>query len=234
MRAARLAPCFLAALALALSGCDLPGKPDPDDKPEWPDQVKDFDKLFSHNCAGCHGADGQLGPAPPLNDPLFLAIVPEEELVKVVRAGRAGTSMPAFAQSEGGKLTDKQVEILARGLKSKWGTGDSHKNAPPYLARGKGSVEVGQEAFTRACARCHGEDGKGDREGAVNDPNFLALVSDQALRRLIITGRPDLGMPDYAGRPGGAAAFEPLTAEEVSGLVALLGEWRKKGSAKGN
>jgi mono/diheme cytochrome c family protein len=231
MSTARLALCFLGALALA--GCDPPGKPNPDHKPEWPDQVTDFDKLFSHNCAGCHGTEGKLGPAPPLNDPLFLAIVPEEELVKVVRAGRQGTLMPAFARAEGGKLTDEQVEVLARGLKSKWGTRDSHKDAPSYLARGKGDVEVGQEAFTRACARCHGEDGKGGKKvGAINDPDFLALVSDQALRRLVITGRPDLGMPDYAGRPGGGAGFEPLTPEEVAGLVALLGEWRKKGSAK--
>ena len=31
----------------------------------------------------------------------------------------------------------------------------------------------------------------------MNEPDFLALVSDQALRRIIITGRPDLGMPNY-------------------------------------
>ena len=27
----------------------------------------------SQNCAGCHGADGKLGPAPPIGDPVYLA-----------------------------------------------------------------------------------------------------------------------------------------------------------------
>ena len=40
--------------------------------------------------------------------------------------------------------------------------------------------------------------------GAINVPDFVALFSDQALRRLIITGRADLDMPgssDGQGRP---------------------------------
>ena len=35
-----------------------------------------FETLFKQNCSGCHGREGKLGPAPPLNDSLFLAIVP--------------------------------------------------------------------------------------------------------------------------------------------------------------
>ena len=83
-------------LALA-AGCEPPGKPNPANKPIMPDQILDFDQLFAANCAGCHGATGELGPAPPLNDPLFVAIVPDEELLHVIRDGRAGTPMPPFA-----------------------------------------------------------------------------------------------------------------------------------------
>ena len=50
-----------------------------------PDQVADFDVLYKTHCAGCHGADGKLGPAPPLTDPLFLAIVHDGELLRVIR-----------------------------------------------------------------------------------------------------------------------------------------------------
>ena len=61
---------LLGALALAaVAGCDsLPGKPKPEDRPIRPDQVTDFGKLFQANCSGCHGTNGTLGPAPPLNE----------------------------------------------------------------------------------------------------------------------------------------------------------------------
>ena len=59
-----LSPCHLVTLSLFLAaGCDLPGRPDPADRPVPADQVKDFDVLFGTRCAGCHGADGKLGPA---------------------------------------------------------------------------------------------------------------------------------------------------------------------------
>ena len=88
---------ILVSLSL-LAGCDLPGRPDPADRPVPADQVVDFRTLYGQNCAGCHGADGKMGPAPPLNDPLFRAIVPEDELQTVITKGRHNTLMPAFAQ----------------------------------------------------------------------------------------------------------------------------------------
>ena len=51
-------------------------------------------------------------------------------------------------------------------------------------------------------------------------------MSDQALRRIIITGRVDLGMPSYREHRGRADSFAPLTAEEIADLVALLASWR--------
>ena len=73
-RAAHIAMGWLTVgLLLLLTGCDPPGKPKPSDQEERPEEVSDFGQLYKQNCAGCHGADGQLGPAPPLKDPLFLA-----------------------------------------------------------------------------------------------------------------------------------------------------------------
>ncbi len=54
------------------------------------------------------------------------------------------------------------------------------------------------------------------------DPDFLDLISDQALRRIIITGRPDLGMPTYHDKDMRPGDFEPLTSAEIDQLVALL------------
>ena len=58
---------------------------------------------------------------------------------------------------------------------------------------------------------------------AIHDPAFLDLISDQALRRIVITGRADLGMPDYAHHDK-----EALTPEDVTNLVALLSLWRQE------
>jgi mono/diheme cytochrome c family protein len=232
----------LALCVLPLSmwvGCDLPGKPDPANKPIMPDQVVSFDRLFAANCAGCHGAKGKLGPAPPLNDPLFVAIVPEGDLVRVIREGRRGTPMPPFARKSGGPLTDEQATILVEGIRSRWKQEEQPAEAPPSysLANGEdvhassGSRERGSAIFAQACAGCHGADGAGiDRDGvmtnAINVPAFLALISDQAVRRIIITGRPDLGMPNFAERKGRPADFQPLSSADVDDLGALIADWR--------
>jgi mono/diheme cytochrome c family protein len=204
--------------------------------------VLDFTALYEQNCSGCHGADGKLGPAPPLNDPLFLTIVPDAELLRVIRQGRRGTPMPAFARDNGGPLTDAQVKVLAEGIKPRWGKqlAASTDKVPPYLAQGPGSVERGKDVFMRACMVCHGELGKGiEKEGRlvrrINEPAFLALISDQALRRIVITGRQDLGMPSYAGNRPEQSTFKPLTSTEVDDVVALLSSWapQRPGRAKG-
>jgi mono/diheme cytochrome c family protein len=234
----RLLP-LLAALA---AGCDLPGKPNPADRPVPADQVKDFGDLYATHCAGCHGADGRLGPAPPLNDPVFLAIVPDAELRRVITEGRVVTPaqkspMPAFARDRGGPLTGAQVEALVAGIRPRWGQPPETGAADLPLYRDEkthGNPKAGEGVFAAACACCHGKDGKGGAAaGAVNDRAFLELISDQALRRLVITGRPDLGMPDYRTRGDRPATFQPLSPQDVADVVALLAYWRQGGAANG-
>jgi mono/diheme cytochrome c family protein len=202
------------------------------------DQVADFDTLYRARCAGCHGADGRLGPAPPLNDPLFLAIVPDEELLRVIRDGRVvgpgqKTPMPAFAREKGGPLTARQVEALANGVKARWGGAPPEETPPPYLApKETGDKERGAKLFDLACSACHGDDGRGgERAGAVHDRAFLALISDQALRRIIITGRHDLGMPEWSNDEWRSPKFQSLTSGQINDLVALLASWRQGESA---
>ncbi len=48
------------------------------------------------------------------------------------------------------------------------------------------------------------------------------------LRRLIITGRPDLKMPDYAQTDGRDDDFRPLTSDEINDLVGYLRSLEKK------
>jgi mono/diheme cytochrome c family protein len=234
----------LAALLLLVAiGCEPPGKPNPANRRKLPDQITDFHELYAANCAGCHGADGELGPAPPLNDPLFIAIIPDADLEAIIRDGRDGTPMPPFAKTNGGPLTDEQVKIIAAGIKSNWKPDEPPSpEPPPYAltqtaaASTSGNRERGAAIFARACAACHGEQGHGvEMEGrivsAINAPAFLALISDQALRRIIITGRHDLGMPNFAQQDGRPKDFQPLTSAEIDDLVALLADWRATGGS---
>jgi cytochrome c oxidase cbb3-type subunit III len=270
--AAGARPCALAlprsrahALLIVafLAGCDanLPGKPNPKDRPISPEKVLAFDALFGRNCAGCHGKDGKLGPAPPLNDPLFRAIVPAKALQEVLEKGRPGTAMAVFAHKNGGTLTAAQIQVLVHEIKGipyriveehaddklkivvvadekgetpKWGpVKPAPASTPPYAQpAGSGNAENGAMLFAEACFGCHGINGAGvERDGKlqkkINDPAFLALISDQALRRIIITGRPDLGMPDYSQKTNRSKSFQPLSSTDIADLVALLASWRK-------
>lgn len=230
----RIAVC---AVLLAVSGCfeRMPGKPNPADRPKLPAEVTDFQVLFARSCSGCHGADGTLGPAPPLNDPLFLAIVPDETLFDVITRGRPGTPMPAFDHRLSGTLTDEQIKIIAAGLKTQFKVASLDADLPPYAGEepdGASAEQIarGEQLFATACAMCHGEAGRGSDDGSqpgpVNDPSLLAVMSNQALRRIIITGRPDLGMPSFSGAVGRASEFKPLTTQQIDDLVALLAHWR--------
>jgi mono/diheme cytochrome c family protein len=238
-----LSPCHLVIFLLLLAGCDLPGKPSLAERERVAGEVMDFGVLYRQNCAACHGADGKLGPAPSLNDPLFLAIVPDRVLREVVTHGRKETLMPGFGGRHSlanlkpeqtviqqGTLTAEQADILVRGLRTTWGRPVPNKEKlPSYLAKETGNTDRGKKVFRRACASCHGKDGRGGMNaGAIHNADFLALISAQALRRLVITGRPDLGMPSYdqpTGRPNG---FEPLSGQDISDLVALLDSWKQE------
>lgn len=234
-RALRTAAGWLAVLALA--GCDLPGKPNPADRPVPVEDVLEFSVLYSTRCAGCHGADGRLGPAPPINDPLYLSLASDAEIRRIVESGRgAEYLMPAFGRAHGGPLSEAQTAALVAGIKSRWRpdpTPPAEGALPPSLDAPTSPADpaAGAAVYARACAGCHGDQGQGGEFesraiGAINDPAFLALISPRALQRLIVTGRPDLGMPDYAGRAGRPPDFPPLSSKDVGDLLAHLLLWR--------
>jgi len=213
---------------LALAGCDgVPGRPRPDARELAPSEVTAFDTLYTRNCAGCHGREGRLGAARALNDPVYLALVPPERVRRVIAVGVPGTAQPAFALDAGGPLTDQQIDVLVRGIEGRWARPDAiaaGQEIPPYdgaraASREPASAKRGREVFVDACARCHGDHGRGGpRGGSVTDPSYLALVSDQHLRTTVIAGRSDLGMPDWRGNGGTA----PLTPQQVSDVVAWV------------
>jgi cytochrome c oxidase cbb3-type subunit 3 len=218
------------------AGCDqLPGKPTQEERWKPATEITNFSQLYALNCSGCHGADGRLGAARPLNDPLYLALVSAATLRAMIAQGVPGTSAPALAQRVGGPLTDKQIDILVEGMRSRWGKAENFNNIafPPYSlqdASVKGSApgdsKRGAVVYQTYCAQCHGKDGNGGpKGGSVINPAYLALVSDQALRTAVIVGRSDLGMPDWRANISG----RPISPQEISDVVAWLATHRQTG-----
>jgi cytochrome c oxidase cbb3-type subunit 3/ubiquinol-cytochrome c reductase cytochrome c subunit len=187
-----------------------------------------FSILYQQNCAGCHGAHGKNGAAISLANPVYLAVAGKANLRKVTAEGVSGSLMPAFARSAGGTLTDGQIDRLAGGIVQAWSgpnaTGASH--LPPYAASVKGDPAEGQKAYAEFCSRCHGADGKGGKvPGSIVDPSYLALVSDQSLRSVVIAGRPDERMPDWRSDMSGPGS-RAMTDQEITDVVAWLAAQR--------
>ena len=218
-----LSLAFAEALAvLALAGCNsLPGRPGPGPEVVRPDEVLDFNTLYKQNCSGCHGAEGKGGAAVSLADPVYLALVGPATFRRVTANGVPGTPMPAFARSAGGTLTDRQIEVLVQESWARWAKPEALGGArpPSYTASAPGDAGRGAEVYQTFCASCHGPGGKRrDKVGSIVDGSYLALVSDQGLRSMVIVGVPDVGAPDWRSNfPG-----RPMTDQEVSDVVAWL------------
>ena len=217
---------FTALAAILFSGCGAPhGQPGKGSEVVAPNEILEFGTLYAENCAACHGAEGRAGAAIALANPVYLAIADDSAIRKVIANGVRGTAMPAFAVSAGGMLTDGQIDVITKGIRSRWsrqGVLDT-VTAPSYAPKSAGDAHRGEVAYKTYCESCHGPGGGGGRKGsAITDDSFLALVSDQGLRTIVITGRPELGAPDWRGN----VPSKPMSDQEITDVVAWLASRR--------
>ncbi len=214
----------LFSLAFLVAGCGrFPTHPMETYVP--PDQNVDFQSLYNTNCRACHGVNGENGPAMDLANPEFEASIDDATLRSIITSGMPGTQMPAWAQSAGGMLTDAQVNALVSGMRKQWQKPDPFQGAaPPPFAQPIGpsaksqaaDVSQGHQLYQAHCESCH----TGHARQQLTSPIYLALVSDQALRSIIIAGRPDIGQPDWRHDNG------QLSPQDVTNIVAYLSSLR--------
>ena len=213
--------------AFVLCGCaGVPGRPSTE-VPITPSEISDFSVLYGQNCSGCHGTEGKGGPAIALADPVYLAVADDAVVRRAAANGISGTAMPAFAQSAGGMLTNKQIDVIVSGIRERWSKPDVLRgtNPPPYSSSEPGDPSRGSEVYVNYCSSCHGAGGRGGpKASSIVDGSFLALLSDQELRTIVIIGRPELGAPDWRGNIPG----KPMSAQDVSDVVAWLASQRPR------
>jgi cytochrome c oxidase cbb3-type subunit III len=225
----RFAEIFRARIFLSLmllSACAAPhGQPRRESETLAPNDVVEFSILYSENCAACHGAEGSGGAAIALSNPVYLAIADQMTIRTVIANGVAGTAMPAFAQTAGAMLTEKQIDVIAAGIQSRWGRAGilDGADAPSYSAKSTGDPHRGEATYKTYCEACHGPEGRGGPKGsAITNDSFLALISDQGLRTIVIAGRPELEAPDWRENVKG----KPMSEQEVTDVVTWLASRR--------
>ena len=106
--------------------------------------------VYRSNCAFCHGLDAKGGRGPNLVSAPLTHGDRDDDIVRVIKQGVPGTSMPAF-----GDLEKTELSYLLAHLKSLGG------NAP-RRALAIGDAGVGRGVYSRyGCAGCHriGDDG---------------------------------------------------------------------------
>jgi cytochrome c oxidase cbb3-type subunit 3/ubiquinol-cytochrome c reductase cytochrome c subunit len=204
-----------------LTGCDMPGRPQPGPEVPRPESVNSFDTLYGENCAGCHGKNGDNGAATNLANPEYQALIDDASMRDVIANGEKETLMPGFSVRNGGLLTEGQIDIIVRGLRARWKKENAFGGAtpPPYKASHAGDAAKGEAVYGAACAPCHGESAQHPGSaGSILDGSFLALINEQTVRTTVIAGRPDIGEPDWRNHIPGRA----MTDDEITDVSAWL------------
>ncbi|MEW5870638.1 MAG: c-type cytochrome [Chloroflexota bacterium] len=171
-------------------------------------------EIYQEQCTACHGADGEGGSGPALNNRTVLKNTLDNVFFSVIRSGVPGTQMPAWSVDFGGPLTDEDVRDVVALLRS-WEPTAPEIVAQPYVP----NAASGARLFFSTCAACHGEDGSGTPDAPrINDPQRLQSLPDDWYRGVIRNGRPAKGMPTWG---------TVLSPNQIEDLVMLLSAWRE-------
>jgi ubiquinol-cytochrome c reductase cytochrome c subunit len=186
------------AAAVAAAVLLFPGPP--------PAGAQDGGSIYEQNCQSCHGAQGEGGVGPSLQDQDSVEAVAQQ-----VRVGGGG--MPAFE----GVLTDQQISEVATFVVEQIAgeeppaptTAPSPTGAPSPTASPSPPGELsGRQIYQQNCAQCHGVNGEGGIGPNIQDITDVARA-EQAVR----TG------------PGAMPSFEGvLTDEQISAVARFVAE----------
>jgi len=102
---------------------------------------------------------------------------------------------------------------------------------PSEAERWRAPAEISDfnQLYTQNCAGCHGVDGRRGAASSLNDPLYLAFITDDAMRQAISKGRIGTNMPAFSEQAGGH-----LTDQQIELLVTgMRSRWSKPDDFKG-
>jgi cytochrome c oxidase cbb3-type subunit III len=102
---------------------------------------------------------------------------------------------------------------------------------PNEAERWRAPAEINDfdQLYTQNCAGCHGVGGRLGAARSLNDPLYLAFVTDDAMRQAISKGRAGTNMPAFSEQAGGH-----LTNQQIELLVSgIRSRWSKPDDFKG-
>lgn len=131
-----------------------------------------------------------------------------------------GSRMPAVAgEQEARALTAFMLSLRAE---------DAAEYAYRKAAGGTQPGESGRDIYARYCSACHGTDGSGSRvpglySPALNNPDSLAVASDDYYRHIVASGRSGSDMPPWGEGHGN------LSRGEIDRITAYIRSWQEDG-----
>jgi mono/diheme cytochrome c family protein len=177
--------------------------------------------LYGAFCSGCHGRDGLgrrlpgLVSFPSIANPDFAVLITDDFLARTIQDGRPGRRMPGWLKDGG--LKPDEVQAVAAHVRKLAGVAPEPDTRPARWVAA--SAPHGKQLFERACAGCHGADGKGGEAPALNNKVLLESATDTFLVETILRGRRGTVM---AGFLEPSPVRPALTRSDVEDVVAYL------------
>jgi cytochrome c oxidase cbb3-type subunit 3 len=182
-------------------------------------------KLYSQNCAGCHGDKGDGGIGIPLALPSFQSSVDDDYLKLTMLHGRAGRVMPSFSY-----FSNEEADAIVKYMRS-WFQG----KIPVFSGtRISGNAKRGEQLFGKHCAACHGASGEGGHgtgvtfsrprdfpiiAPALHNPGYLSSAKDAMIKATLVKGR--------EGTPMVASGKLGLKNKDINDIVAYVRSFEK-------
>src|SRR5215475_887906 len=111
------------------------------------------------------------------------------------------------------------------------GCGRRLPGQPSEAERWRAPAEIKDfdQLYAQNCAGCHGAGGRLGAARSLNDPLYLAFVTDDAMREAISKGRTGTNMPAFSEQAGGH-----LTDQQIELIVTgMRSRWSKPDEFKG-
>jgi cytochrome c oxidase cbb3-type subunit 3 len=178
-------------------------------------QVEAGRTLFASQCGFCHGRDAAGGSGGP--DLTRATIVAEDvrgdRLAPMIRSGRPGQGMPAFALSDGDMGA---IVAFIHDQKRQIETANGGRRAVDAADLQTGNAAAGKRYFDAACVRCHSATG----DLATVAARYQGL---QLLQRMLYPGGPGRGAKP-ARAPQTATVTLP-SGQVITGRLAYRDEF---------